>query len=239
MRLLDFTPSRRSKIGTGIMVMLCTLAACQGCTNRGDAPDEKTASADVQNDNTGQQSQPNFGALMGDLQKAIANAEAHPIRQNPVASFSGVHSFGGESIDVTVDIYSVKREENYTFLDWSIRNQAATRTLYSSGTSWWYSVGDASHGRPFTPLDRGLQPASYVTLSDAESGIDYYPLQRPVAGFTTDEVNTACMCSSGPQFLTDRPYRMSGYYPSLPDNINSIDLDIAGFGVLKDVPVSD
>lgn len=153
----------------------------------------------------------------------------------PIVSKVGTQGTGNNTYDVVVDVYNLSVGDNYTYLSWSVRLQEPGHVSFTGNSAW--INGDESTS-PFTSGDMVRLPTSHVALHAGGTGQSVFPLQRPLGDAGREDNVTACMCSSAPRTLTGNAYLMDSYYPSLTPDSNTVNLEIPGFPLIENIPVS-
>lgn len=111
----------------------------------------------------------------------------------------------------------------FSVLAWTLLNEG-TGTI---PTAWFYSVAYLYSGVPF----------SGITLLAPEQGLRFYPLM---------DADQGCLCSAGygnpPEFVGRVGSNSYSTYWStylLPEDVETVTVEIPGFAPIEDVPVSD
>lgn len=152
----------------------------------------------------------------------------------PVAAETGIQGGSGDSPEITVEVYKVEARDDSTFVSWGVR--AAEGSFEC--TELWINLsgGDLSIGDdpPFNVWDHARRSATMAQLFDSATETTYWPLQRQVG---QDDNFKGCLCSGGPEYLTEVPYVINGLYPKLPDSLETISFKIPDFPVIHGIPV--
>lgn len=142
---------------------------------------------------------------------------------NNLESLGTADSNEGVSSGLTSEAHAAERNESGNILSvtWSVENTGSTEVDFNwlQGASYMYS-----------------NQASYagVTITSPDEGKRYHPLM---------DSDGACLCSGNYSLDTKnflRPGEQVVYWSmfSVPDDVDSIDLEIPGFDPIEGIPIS-
>ncbi|GAA1081153.1 hypothetical protein [Nocardiopsis metallicus] len=152
-----------------------------------------------------------------------SSASALPLpKTDELSSLGSAESNHSNSENLSVEAHAAERgDSSLVSVTWSLENNRESRIIFNwpSGTTYMY--GNALH-------------YSGVTAHSPSEGTRFHPLM---------DANGDCFCSGVTSVDFKKaidPGQKVAYWSmfSIPDNVDTIDLEIPGFEPIEDIPIS-
>ncbi|QTE29961.1 hypothetical protein [Pengzhenrongella sicca] len=207
----------RFVVGTAAFAVV-VLAGLAACSSDDPAPDPATSAASSDPDPTATDADPAWTGAS--LATALFDA---PIAAAPLATVTGALASDTTPIPATIEVTQVRASADSTLVTFTLKN-----------------VDDSDptvNPKAFNADQPGTFDIRGITLIDA---VAKQRLQ-PYVGRPVDDLEVGlplCACSDAPLQMSTEGQLLSAIFPPLDEGTKTVTLELVGFPLLEDLPVS-